>query len=605
MIMEIIHDFSNTGISRKSGKDNFLLSNGLGGYASLSGKNISKYQGIYFHEKGDFFKVVENILIPGAIKGLKNKFTSAIREREDVEEFFYMPKNLNSFVYEVSSQQEISIILDCRNALDFRKWGRHYRFYHKEGMLFVKYTKKSHNNEDKEGNSKQYEIYVAIVPDNLDYSKTGKWEKAEYEFDKRRNDDSEIYVYNALKINASRLVFGFGTSEESAIENVVETLNLNSFKENPDVRVKFIMNNEVHMAYLCAQDALNKLHAEIDGIKGFFAGLPWFNHFWSRDELISLGALLILKKYNIVKDIIMRYIELVQEDGRLPNRYPATKLENADSVGWLFKRTYDLLVKLFAKNKLYKYFTKEELHDIKHALERSIQGILQNYSEGELIISKEQETWYDTKPASRSGKRIEIQALQLSMYRCLRWISGILNDKQGKAYAIHKEKQLKNEVRKNFWNGHYLKDGSEDNTIRPNIFIAHYVYPELLSSSEWRKCFDNALPRLFTGFGLSSIDMHSTRFHAEHTGSDDLSYHQGDSWYWINNLAAVCLFRVGKFKYAKYLNGILKGSTRDILWTGVPGCASEISSASNQEALGCFNQAWSNSTYIEMINEMF
>jgi glycogen debranching enzyme len=280
-------------------------------------------------------------------------------------------------------------------------------------------------------------------------------------------------------------------------------------------------------------------------------------------------------------------------------------VSNADSVGWLFKRLYDLLKELHDKNKLGKYFNALELHRIKHGLEKSIHGVIKNYSEGELIKNKNQETWCDTKICARDGMRIEIQAMQLNMYKFLGWLCSLLRDRGGKKYAAHKEEVLRSEVFRKFWNGHYLNDGANDNTIRPNVFLAYYIYPDLLSDSQWRKCFDNVLPRLFTGFGLSSIDMHSPKFRELHTGATDESYHNGDSWYWINNIAAICLYRFGKFRYAKYIHSILKGSTNDLLWQGIPGCASEISSAKKQEAFGCFNQAWSDSTYVEMVGEMF
>lgn len=600
--MEIINDFGGAGVRKKVDADNFLLTNRIGGYASLSGENLSKFQGVYFAEDSQCYKAIENIVIDGIVTNLRNRFTSVLRERGDAGEFFFMPKNKNAFVYELSRQKQITILLDCRKQLDFRKWGRNYRIYHKNNILFVKYTKKTHKNEDRSHGKKDYEVYIAIQPDKMDYAKIGDWVKKYYSFDMKRKDEAEMYVYSALKINASKLVFGFGTTEEKALENLNETAKMENFQEPPHAKLKFILDNDINTAYLCAQESLDKLFIEN---KRIFAGLPWFNQFWSRDELISVGALMKFKEYGLVKDILMRYVKMVQDDGRLPNRDPATKVSNADSIGWLFKRLFDLMKVLQEKQKLHKEFSAIEIHQVKHALEKSIEGILKNYSEGELIKNKAQETWCDTKASGREGFRIEIQALQLNMYAFMKWLCMILRDKSGRTYAEHKEERMKNEVVKQFWNGHYLNDGVNDNTIRPNVFLAHYIYPDLLSDSQWRECFDNVLQRLFTGFGLSSIDMHNPKFRPLHTGVSDDSYHNGDSWYWINNIAAISMYKVGKFKFGKYIQGILKGSTTDILWQGVPGCASEISSAAKQESFGCFNQAWSDSTYIEMIDEMF
>ena len=568
-------------------------------------ENISKFQGVYFTEGSECYKVIENLVIDGKVTALKNKFTSVERTRGDAGEFFFMPKNTNAFAYELSRPKKITILLDCRKQLDFRRWGRNFKIYHRDDMLLAKYSKKTHRNEDRSHGREEYEIYIAIFPDRHDYEKIAKWEKKEYAFDKKRNDESELYVYNALRINASKLVFGFGKTEAKAVESAKEALKLQKFNAPPNASVKFILNSEINTAYLCAQQSLHKLFADAEGKSGILAGLPWFNQFWSRDELISAGALISLKEYELAKGILMKYLKMIQDDGRLPNRDPPTKISNADSIGWLFKRFYDLLVVLYRKNKLKKFFDATEMHLIKHGLEKAVHGIIKNYSKGELVVSKNQETWCDTKACGREGARIEIQAMQLNMYHLLGWICRLLRDKSGLRYAEHKEKSLAADVRKKFWNGHYLNDGENDRTIRPNVFLANYIYPELLSDSEWKNCFDNVLPRLFTGFGLSSIDMQDTRFKPMHTGVSDESYHNGDSWYWMNNIAAVCMYRVGQFKFGKYIHGILKGSTNDILWLGVPGCASEISSAMKQEAFGCWNQAWSDSTYVEMVEEMF
>lgn len=607
--MDIIHDFGNTGIKKKGEGNSFLLTNNIGGFAYLAPKNDTKFQGVYFYEEGECYKAIENIFIDGEISLLRNKLSYVSRNRGEVREYFFMPTGLNSFVYELSRPKEIEVVLDCRKQLDLRKWGKSYLIYQKEGVIFVKYNKKSHQHEDKNHNKKEYDIYVAIMPDKFDFQKTEKWLPTDYFFDKRRNDSNDLHTYSVLKINASRLVFGFGLTEENALKNLIETMNIKKLKQVPDLNVRFILNNEIHMAYLCSQQSLKKLYTQLNNKKGIYAGLPWFNQFWARDELISVGAFIKLKEYSFVKEILMKNLSLIQEDGRLPNRYPVrekgNELGNADGIGWLWKRFHDLLIELLSKGKIKDHFTKDELHHIKNSLEKSIHNIIKNYGEGELIKNNKMETWCDTKFSVRDGIRIEIQALQLNMYRLLYWLCSYLKEKTGKQYALHKERIMLNKVRKEFWNDHYLKDGVNDNTIRPNVFITYYVYPHLLTAQQWKKCFDNVAPRLFTGFGLTSLDKNSPDFKDRDTGIGDESYHNGNVWYWISNLAAVCLYRAGKFRYGKYIQGILTGSTKDLLWMGIPGCCSEISSAKEQEAVGCLNQAWSDAMYIEMIHEMF
>ena len=113
-----------------------------------------------------------------------------------------------------------------------------------------------------------------------------------------------------------------------------------------------------------------------------------------------------------------------------------------------------------------------------------------------------------------------------------------------------------------FWNGNYLADGlynaSRDETIRPNVFIAAYVYPSLLNNANWTKCFSYLLPKLWLDFGgLSTIDKSHHLFCNEYTGENNQSYHRGDSWYWLNNLSALVMHRIDKNKFSVYVNKIL------------------------------------------------
>ncbi|MEM4336852.1 MAG: amylo-alpha-1,6-glucosidase [Candidatus Woesearchaeota archaeon] len=596
--MKIVHDFQGSTI-KGIGDDNFILTNGIGGYASLSDENVTKFQGVYFTEGFECYKVIENIFTEGKTNILINRFTYVARDKEDCIEYFFMPRGKNAFIYELSKKKEVHIILDCRKQLDFDDRGRKYRIYFKDGIIFIDYSKTNRNKID-------YHIYIAIIPNDWDYKKVSKWEERNYSYDIRRGSLSKLWVYNSLVITTSRIVFGFGTNEEKAKENALSIRDTKINSELPSVELKFILDQKVNMAYLCAQQSLYKLITSINNEEGIFAGFYWFNQFWTRDELVSVGALLALKDFSLAKKILMKQLKYIGEDGRLPNRNPPTNNESADSIGWLFKRFYDLFKILEKRGVIEKYFSNKEIRQIKITTEKVIHSIIKNYSDdGVLIRNNLQETWMDTKQACRDGLRIEIQALQLAIYRFLALISSITKDSVSLRYADYKEKELKKKVRETFWNGHYLKDGKDDETIRPNIFLVYYVYPYLLSRKEWVKCFDNILPRLYTGFGLSSLDIHNKSFHPYHTGENDESYHNGDSWYWLNNIAAISLYKVAKFKYAKYIHNIMWGSTNDLLWQGIPGAASEISSAKKQEAFGAFCQAWSNATYIEMIKELF
>jgi len=63
--------------------------------------------------------------------------------------------------------------------------------------------------------------------------------------------------------------------------------------------------------------------------------------------------------------------------------------------------------------------------------------------------------------------------------------------------------------------------------------------------------------------------------------------------------------RLDKKKFKKYIEKIIKASVYDILWGGVIGCASELSSAKELRSEGCLNQGWSNSMFVELVREVY
>jgi glycogen debranching enzyme len=149
-----------------------------------------------------------------------------------------------------------------------------------------------------------------------------------------------------------------------------------------------------------------------------------------------------------------------------------------------------------------------------------------------------------------------------------------------------------------------LADGKSDFTIRPNIFIAYYISPEILSKKEWESVFDLALKKLWLNWGgITTIEKENELFQPVHTGVDNKSYHRGDSWFFINHIAGISLLRLNEKKYSKKINKIINASIEEMFNSGAIGAISEISSAHSITSFGCHNQAWSNATFIELMNE--
>ena len=590
--MKIVHCFAENKIEKETAQDiGFLLTNQLGGYLSLSDYPYSRYQGWFCAENEKVFKIIENLEIIDAlpIEELTNNFWNIERKRNQVTESFFLPASSNSLVYELSSVSEIELILDIHESYDNRGWKREYEISEEDGIIIVRYNQ-----------ADECQIYLAVKPDIFEYFKPDQWFARYYHLDEQRNSPpSKRYVYKALKLKGRKFVFSSSQNREKAVEEAKKVFTdaeeLKKIKQRKIQKLAFpeiIMDPRIRMSFICARHSLDSLTVFQDPKKpGIYAGLPWFFQFWSEDEAISLKA---VSGFNpvLAKKILFRLMESVKEDGKIPNiSFGMQTKEDKESVygiGWVFDRISDLA----AKEKL----NKNETQKIKKYLEKSVSGLLQNYTQDDLAINSSFDTWMDTQ--ERSGARIENQALRLKMYQLAYQLT-----KESRYLKL--ERHLRKKVQEKFWNGEFLADGSDDFTVRPNIFIAAYLYPKLLKKEEWIKCFENVLSKLWLEWGgVATLDQTDPLFIAQYSGENGKSYHNGDSWFYLNNLIALVLYRFGMEKFGLYINKILEASEEEILWQGVIGHHGELSSAVKFNSEGSWAQAWSDAFYIEIIDEL-
>jgi len=657
--MEITHNLGSLRIEKHAESNvGFLLTNNKGGYCSFFNKPISRYHGLFYFDeaKMSMYRFIENIEVVGSnnVVRLKNNFYFFERKRDSVVEFFLMPKHFNALVYELNAENEIDLFLDCKNSYDNSDFGRYYDISEEQGCIVIKFIKKIDGNESINNKSEEFTLNLAIKSDKNIYAKNDRWVERHYSYDEERGSPPfKRYVYDALRLKGTKLIFSISTNKNDAIkecEYLFNNLEAVKTKEKEDF-VKILnkeslkrilknkkINNIIKIGYVNAHNSLNNLIVDNKSNYGLMAGLPWFFQFWSRDALISLKSLLEIDR-GFAEKVLFDYLNGINDDGRILNligKNTPTDLESADSHGWLFFRCNEIFkmlnknkelinsIKISIKsikqnksadspkikesNKKFNLTIKKKeseyrkiIYEIESSLEKSLYGLLKCHTKNGFELNAPKETWMDTdfENDNRNGSRIEMQALRLHMYKLMFELS------QNRKYKVL-ENVLKNKVREKFWNENNLYDGLGDATIRPNVFIAAYVYPELLTKEEWEVCSENALKNLWLNWGgLSSIDKNNPLFTEKSTGEDIRSYHRGDSWFWINNLAALTLNRINNKKFNNEIKKIINASSEEILWKGCIGCHSELSSAKELSSKGCFNQAWSNAMYIEMIDEVF
>lgn len=577
--MQVLHKAGNVNITKEIDADvAFLLGNKKAGYTYFSTGKKSRYNGVFFNLSGKMMRVVADISIEKPAEKIVNRLYSVERHTSGNREAFFMPHGSDSLAYMLENEDWITLALDVRGIYE-QSGGTTYELLTEGTYLTIKCRRGTE------------EYFLSIMADKPEYSPVGQYASVAYEADKERNSPPyEGTIYSALKIKSKKLILSFSDNKEVATKKAAMVYNIlpRLYEEQQNRLQKMIHNGvfpqqDVWMAYNCCINSLDQLTAEDKIIAGF----PWFFQHWTRDELISLSSLPTEAK----RAILLRSMQYLRDDGRMPNILSAEAPTNADSVGWLFTRMDDSL----------KLLSVSERNVIREKLVESIMQLNIAHVRDFLVYNGPKETWMDSSysDSGRDGARIEIQALTLRTYQLAYRLTK--NEKFSRLQQLAEKK-----MKKTFWNGRYLQDGLGDPTIRPNVFIAAYVYSSLLSKAEWETCFDSVLPNLWCDWGgLSTIDSKNPLFCNNSTGEDARSYHRGDSWYFLNSMAAIVLHRTNAEKYKTNVEAILKASTEDILWKGMVGHHSEISSAAAQKAEGCGAQAWSAAMYIELVSELY
>lgn len=546
-------------IEKEVDNASFLLSNKLGDYLWMNGEVKSRYEGWFCRLEEKMYRFIESFEVEdgGSVLSVENFFNHITRKRSNVEEIFYLSESSHSFVYELNEKRNVRIFFDVRESYSSLP-GKDYKLTTEKDLLIIKFD--SH-------------FYLAIKSEKgIDIR-----EKLQrhYLYDQERNSPPFTRdVYKGLLLSGKRFVFAVGTSKKDAQ------------KELKKISLKDSYKKEKGLDFLSARNALDSLLVLNEN--GSYAGLPWFFHFWQRDEAISLKSIIGINK-NIGKEIFFRLLKSGLKKG-------PGGVRNIDTIGWLVKRVEDVLPLIDVGEK----------EKIKREIKKYLEEFLWAFTEEGLFVNQPHETWMDS--LVRDGARIELQAMKLNMYKTLYELSDKKNER---AFYKKLEIEMRSRVKKNFfdgvnlYDGYYPREGRLEKITRPNIFIAAYIYPDLLSKKEWTRCFNYALEKLWLPWGgISTLDKNDENFCDWHTGENSKSYHQGDSWFYLNNLAAIVLYRTDQKKFKKYIKKILEASKEEILFMGAVGCHAEVSSARELKSEGCSNQAWSNALYLEAKKEI-
>ena len=283
------------------------------------------------------------------------------------------------------------------------------------------------------------------------------------------------------------------------------------------------------------------------------AGYPWFLD-WGRDALIAFeGITLIPRRFQVAKEVLLTFVRDIRY-GLVPNGY-------SEYDGRPLYNSADASLLLFEQVRKYLEYThdyeflKNQLYDtLKKIIEEYINGIdldgnnihLDNedglLSSGTLEI---QNTWMDAKIGNivvtpRNGKAIEINALWYNALKIMESFANLYKEKE----LAKKYSELAKKCKENFIKKFYNKkrkcfdDLVGDNSIRPNqLFSIGLQYPVVEPNSvEAKTAFETVTKKLLTPYGLKTLAKGEKCYREIYEGDQikrDMSYHQGITWPWL------------------------------------------------------------------------
>lgn len=283
------------------------------------------------------------------------------------------------------------------------------------------------------------------------------------------------------------------------------------------------------------------------------AGYPWFLD-WGRDALIAFeGITLIPRRFQVAKEVLLTFVRDIRY-GLVPNGY-------SEYDGRPLYNSADASLLLFEQVRKYLEYThdyeflKNQLYDtLKRIIEEYINGIdldgnnIHLDNEDGLLSSgtpQIQNTWMDAKIGNivvtpRNGKAIEINALWYNALKIMESFANLYKEKElSKKYA-ELAKKCKESFIKKFYNKKRkcFDDLVGDNSIRPNqLFAIGLDYPVVEPNSvEAKTAFETVTKKLLTPYGLKTLAKGEKCYREIYEGDQikrDMGYHQGITWPWL------------------------------------------------------------------------
>lgn len=290
----------------------------------------------------------------------------------------------------------------------------------------------------------------------------------------------------------------------------------------------------------CTHDLVKKLVLAADDFivyrsstkaSTIIAGYPWFTD-WGRDTMIAFtGLTLTTGRFSDAKEILYTFSRYVAY-GLIPNMFPddgeKPAYNSVDAALWYFE----------AVNSYLQYtgdfeFIKDEIYPcLKNICGHFFKGTVYNIAmTGDGLITAgnkhTQLTWMDAKVGDwvvtpRHGKAVEINAL---WYNALMVMSALAQRFKDCDIYLEPASKAKASFEEVFWNEEQqclydvVNEAGSDSSIRPNQILAVGLSHAVLEGRKARSVVEKVWKELYTPYGLRTLSQDSPQYRGVYSGN--------------------------------------------------------------------------------------
>lgn len=638
-------------ILKKSINEEWIITNGLGGYVSgtVAGANIRRYHGLLVaalepptNRKVVVAKIEERIFFdgtyhdlstneypgityPNGIQYLENfaatPFPSWLYKTDDweLEKSIFMVQNSNTSLVNYHNKGAQSIVLELHPLYAFNDF--HSTFHENPATDFY--------SEIGANKMKTYPEYGAVPIftrwTSGEFTEARSWYKniqLPLEKDRGLDYDSDFYRIGYIKyeLKPNSTITLLFSVDEAVVGKDINTLLITE-KER-------LVSNNKDSKNVFYKDLLNSgsqfiVHRKSTDSASIIAGYHWFSD-WGRDTMIAMRGLTIAtNNKNVSESILATFFKYINQ-GMIPNRFPDNsedKIEynTIDASLWLFISVYEYYNKFQDLD-----FVKEHLNALKEILDWHINGTRYNIHvtpEGFLYGGQDgvQLTWMDAIVngkviTPRIGCPVEINSLWYNALKIYADFCSILKvdfelkyadiiscyETNFEAFFLNSEGTLNDVV---------VPFGTTDSSFRSNQIYCLSLPFTLLNQEQQKHIFETIKSKLYTPYGLRTLDKDNPEFKEFYQGSQwerDHAYHQGTVWPYIISEYYEVFFKLygdsreNKLKVIKELEPLKNHFYNE---QGL-NCISEVFDGLNpQEGKGTIQQAWSVAALIKLYTD--